>query len=113
MGVPMQDMVVAGQFIGEKTVLNEFIGYAHMGDYLNGAPLPGGAPPQDLTERTKIILSYAMCGFANFGSIGILVGGLSSLAPERRRDFAQLGVRALIGGTLASFMTAAIAGMLL
>jgi nucleoside permease NupC len=54
-----------------------------------------------------------MCGFANFGSIGILVGGLSSLAPERRRDFAQLGVRALIGGTLASFMTAAIAGMLL
>lgn len=113
MGVPMQDMVVAGQFIGEKTVLNEFIGYAHMGDYLNGVPLPGGGPPQDLTERTKIILSYAMCGFANFGSIGILVGGLSSLAPERRRDFAQLGVRALIGGTLASFMTAAIAGMLL
>lgn len=113
MGIPAQDCLIAGQFLGEKTVLNEFIGYAHMGDYLNGKPLTEGGTVQQLTERTKIILSYAMCGFANFGSIGILVGGLSSLAPERRRDFARLGVRALIGGTLASFMTAAIAGMLL
>ena len=113
MGVPVQDCFIAGQFIGEKTILNEFIAYAHMGDYLNGKPLIEGVPVQELSERTKVILTYALCGFANFGSIGILVGGLGSLVPHRRADIARLGVQALIGGTLASFQTAAIAGMLM
>lgn len=113
MGCPPQDCFIAGQFIGEKTILNEFVAYAHLGDYLNGKPLIEGVPVQDLTERTKVILSYALCGFANFGSIGILVGGLGGLVPERRGDIAKLGVLALIGGTLASFMTAAIAAIIL
>jgi CNT family concentrative nucleoside transporter len=113
MGIPAEDCLVAGKLLGEKTILNEFVAYAHMGDYLHGKPLMDGVPVQELAERTKIILSYALCGFANFSSIGILVGGMGALVPSRRGDIARLGILALIGGTLSTFMTATIAGMIL
>jgi CNT family concentrative nucleoside transporter len=113
MGIPSQDCLVAGKLLGEKTILNEFVAYAHMADYLNGNPLMDGVPVQPLDERTKLILSYALCGFANVGSIGILVGGMSALVPSRRPDYARLGVLALVGGTLSTFMTATIAGLLM
>jgi len=113
LGIPSQDCLVAGKLLGEKTILNEFVAYAHMGDYLHGKPLMDGAPVQELTERTKIILSYALCGFANVGSIGVLVGGMGALMPTRRSDIARLGILALIGGTCSTFMTAIIAGLIL
>ena len=113
LGIPSQDCLVAGKLPGEKTILNEFIAYAHLGDYLHGKPLMDGVPVQELTERTKIILSYALCGFANIGSIGVLVGGMGALMPSRRADIAQLGILALVGGTLSTFMTAIIAGLIL
>ena len=113
LGIPSQDCLVAGKLLGEKTILNEFIAYAHFGDYLHGRPLMDGVPVQELTERTKVILSYALCGFANVGSIGVLVGGMGALMPSRRADIARLGLLALIGGTLSTFMTGIIAGLLL
>lgn len=113
LGIPAEDCMVAGQLLGEKTILNEFVAYAHLGDYMNGRPLADGMPVHVLSERTKVILSYALCGFANIGSIGILVGGMGALVPSRRGDIAKLGLKALIGGTFATFMTAAIAGILL
>ncbi len=112
-GIPWSDCTVAGQLLGEKIILNEFVAYAHMGDYLNGKQFVGDAPVHELTDRTKVILSYALCGFANIGSIGIIIGGMGGLVPSRRKDIAKLGVLALIGGSLATFMTAAIAGLLI
>jgi CNT family concentrative nucleoside transporter len=112
LGIPGQDCLVAGKLLGEKTILNEFVAYAHMGDYLHGKPLMDGVPVQELTERTKIILSYALCGFANIGSIGVLVGGMGALMPSRRGDIARLGLLALVGGTCSTFMTAIIAGLI-
>lgn len=104
MGVPTQDIVTAGSLLGQKTVINEFVAYAQLADHIaNGTLLP----------RTIVILTYALCGFANFASIAIQVGGIGSLAPNRRKDLAQLGVKALIGGTVAAFLTATIAGMLI
>lgn len=100
MGVPWSEALAAGALLGEKTVLNEFVAYlslAQMGD--------------TLSPRTTIIMSYALCGFANFSSVGILIGGLGSLAPERQHDIAQLGMRALFGGTIAAMLTAAVAGL--
>lgn len=113
LGIPSQDCLVAGKLLGEKTILNEFVAYAHMGEYLHGTPLMDGVPVQELTERTKIILSYALCGFANIGSIGVLVGGMGALIPSRRSDIARLGLLALVGGTCSTFMTAIIAGLIL
>lgn len=113
LGIPSQDCLVAGKLLGEKTILNEFVAYAHMGDYLHGKPLMDGVPVQELAERTKIILSYALCGFANIGSIGVLVGGMGALMPSRRGDIARLGLLALVGGTCSTFMTAIIAGLIL
>ncbi len=112
-GVPPQDCLEAGALLGEKTILNEFIAYGHMADYLNGRPLLAGIPVHELHDKTKVVLAYALCGFANISSIGILLGGMGSMAPNRRGDLAKLGIRALIGGTIATFMTASIAGVLL
>ncbi|RMH73236.1 MAG: NupC/NupG family nucleoside CNT transporter [Gemmatimonadetes bacterium] len=112
MGVPASDLLVAGQLLGEKTILNEFVAYAHFGDIINGKTIVDGVTI-DLTERTRIIMAYALCGFANLGSIGILLGGIGGIAPNRRGDLAKLGIRALIAGTFASFVTANIAGVLL
>ncbi|HXE43046.1 MAG TPA: nucleoside transporter C-terminal domain-containing protein, partial [Candidatus Baltobacteraceae bacterium] len=102
MGVPAHDCLAVGQILGERIVLNEFIGYI---DLTN--------PATHLDDRSFVIATYALCGFANFSSIAIQVGGIGSLAPERRGDMAKLGIRAMIGGILASYMTATIAGILL
>jgi CNT family concentrative nucleoside transporter len=102
MGVPAHDCLAVGQILGDRIVLNEFIGYL---DLTNAAT--------HLDDRSFIIATYALCGFANFSSIAIQVGGIGSLAPERRGDMARLGIRAMIGGLLASYMTATIAGILL
>ncbi|MGA2788016.1 MAG: nucleoside transporter C-terminal domain-containing protein [Verrucomicrobiota bacterium] len=102
MGVPAQDCLAVGRILGERVVLNEFIGYL---DLTN--------PATHVDGRSYILATYALCGFANFASIAIQVGGIGSLAPERRSDMARLGVRAMIGGLLASYMTACIAGILL
>jgi len=102
MGVPTQDCLTIGGILGERIVLNEFIGYLTLTN-----------PATQVDHRSFILATYALCGFANFSSIAIQVGGIGSLAPERRGEMAKLGVRAMIGGLLASYMTAAIAGLFL
>ena len=106
MGVPWKDCAIVGQFIGEKTLLNEFVAYVHMGQYLS-------ANPGALDPRSIVIASYAVCGFGSFMSIAIIIGGVGALAPSRRQDLARLGLLALVGSSLATFMTAAIAGLLI
>jgi CNT family concentrative nucleoside transporter len=100
-GVPWAEALQAGSYIGQKIVLNEFVAYAAF------APEMG-----NLSQKTNIVVSFALCGFANIGSLAILLGGLGGLAPNRRPDIAKLGVRAVIAGALASLLSAAIAGML-
>ena len=104
MGIPWADAVEVGALIGVKTVLNEFVAYQQL-----GAAIESGA----LAERSRIIASYALCGFANFGSLAILLGGIGGIAPERRHEVARLGLRSILSGSLASFMTACVVGMLL
>src|ERR1700735_1070167 len=101
MGVPIQDCVKVGQILGERIVLNEFVGYLD---------LTAHAKTLALDPRSFMIATYALCGFANFSSIAIQVGGIGSLAPERRSEMAKLGFRAMIGGLLAAYMTACLAG---
>ncbi len=105
MGVPADEMVLAGQLVGEKTILNEFVAYANFSSILNGDTV-------EMSLRTKVILSYALCGFANFSSIGIQIGGIGAIAPNRRADLSRLGFRALIAGLLASCLRGIIAGLL-
>jgi concentrative nucleoside transporter, CNT family len=102
MGVPGKDCLAIGGILGERIVLNEFIGYLSL-----------TSPDTCIDERSFTLATYALCGFANFSSIAIQVGGIGSLAPERRGDMAKLGVRAMIGGLLASYLTATIAGILI
>ncbi len=102
MGVPTGDCVALGGILGERIVLNEFIGYASL-----------TSPNLAISDRAFVIGSYALCGFANFSSIAIQVGGIGSLAPERRPDLARFGFRAMAGGLLAAYTTASIAGLLL
>jgi CNT family concentrative nucleoside transporter len=102
-GVPWSEAPVAGALMGTKTVLNELIAYLDM------AALPAAA----LNERSRIIMTYALCGFANFGSLGILIGGLTAMVPERRGEILDLGARSLVSGTLATLVTAATVGMVL
>lgn len=101
MGIPAHDCVAVGQVLGERIVLNEFFGYVTL---IQQKP--------QLDERSFVIATYALCGFANFGSIAIQIGGIGALVPERRSDLAQLGVRAMVGGLLASYLTATMVGML-
>ena len=103
LGVPWAEAGTAGQLMGTKTILNELLAYVEM------AQLPEGA----LSRRTIIILTYAMCGFANPGSLGIMLGGLRTIAPERSEEITRLGLRSVLAGTLAACMTGAIAGMLI
>ncbi len=106
MGVPWAESATVGTLLGEKIVLTEFIAYIHLGELVNAAtPV--------LSERSAIIASYALCGFANFASIGIQLGGIGGIAPSRMRDLAELGLRAMVGGSLAAFMTGTIAGILI
>lgn len=104
MGVPSQDVTKVASLLGQKTVLNEFVAYARMGQELstNG---------DWLTERGRLIASYALCGFANIASIGIQIGGYTALAPERRSDLAKLGLRAMIGGLLTTCLVATVVGV--
>ncbi len=99
-GVPWNEAITAGNFIGQKLVINEFVAYSAF------------APQIDqLSDKTVAIVSFALCGFANISSLAILLGGLGNLAPNRRSDIARLGIRAVIAGALASLLSAAIAGM--
>jgi len=102
MGVPWQDAPVIGNLLGTRMVLNEFVAYSQLG------PMKATLDPRSFT-----IATFALCGFANFASIGMQVGGIGALAPSRRSDLARLGFRAMLAGTLANFVTATIAGFLL
>jgi CNT family concentrative nucleoside transporter len=106
-GVPWQDANTVGSLIGQKVVINEFVAYLQLADIVNGKTA-GVA----LTPQGSLIATYALCGFANFSSIAIQIGGIGGLAPERRQDLARLGLRAVLGGSIATFMTATIAGVL-
>jgi len=104
MGVPWQDASTVGALLGVKTILNEFLAYQALGELVAN----GGLSP-----RSAVIASYALCGFANFGSLAILLGGIGGLAPSRRGEVASLGLRSILSGSLATFMTASVAGVLL
>jgi CNT family concentrative nucleoside transporter len=106
-GVPWADATTVGGLIGQKIVLNEFVAYLQLAEIVNG-----NVEGVVLSEKGKLIATYALCGFANFSSIAIQIGGIGGLAPERRQDLAKFGLRAVLGGTLATFMTATIAGVL-
>ncbi len=106
-GVPWAEATIAGEFIGLKTVANEFVAYAGFAEYLS----PEASVV--LSDKTKAIISFALCGFANLSSIAILLGGLGSLAPKRRGDIARMGVKAIVAGTLSNLMAATIAGFFL
>lgn len=105
LGVPTSDMLVIGQLLGEKTIINEFVAYASLGQLKAAGNI--------VYYKSVIIATYALCGFANFASIGIQIGGIGALAPGQRKVLSELGVRALLGGSVAAFLTAAIAGMLI
>lgn len=102
MGIPWHEAALAGSLLGEKVVLNEFVAYTSLAQI-----------QAQLSDRTVIILSYALCGFANFSSIAIQIGGIGGIAPERKAELATLGLRAVIGGSLAAFMTACVASLLI
>ncbi len=102
MGIPASEAFTAAGLMGTKTILNEFLAYLQLANL----------PPGLLSERSTMIMTYAMCGFANLGSLGILIGGLTSIAPSRKDDIVEMGVKSIIGGTLATCMTGAIVGVL-
>jgi len=106
-GVPWQDANTVGSLIGQKVVINEFVAYLQLAEIVNG-----NVEGVTLTDKGRLIATYALCGFANFSSIAIQIGGIGGLAPERRSDLARFGLRAVLGGSLATFMTATIAGVL-
>ncbi|MEG9533060.1 NupC/NupG family nucleoside CNT transporter [Mannheimia indoligenes] len=103
-GVPWEDADIAGQMIGMKLAVNEFVGYLEFAKYLQPDSVV------QLSDKTKAIITFALCGFANISSIAVLIGGIGSMAPNRRSDIARLGLKAVIGGTLANLMSATIAG---
>lgn len=102
LGVPWHEANIAGSFIGQKLVLNEFVAFVNFADVID-----------TLTPKTQAIVTFALCGFANFSSIAICLGGIGTLAPSRRKDLARLGMRALMAATLANLMSAALAGFFL
>ena len=103
-GIPFEDILLAGQLLGEKTVANEFIAYESLGEMIKQS---------SISKKTSIMATYFLCGFANFLSIGIQIGGIGAIAPERRTDLSRLGIKALIAGTVASLLTAIIVGILI
>jgi CNT family concentrative nucleoside transporter len=104
LGVPSQDLASVGQLMGTKLSINEFVAYLDMKQMMADGVL---------SDKSKYIASFALCGFANFASVGIQIGGISALCPERRKDIASIGLKAMFAGTLASYMSAAIAGIIL
>jgi len=105
MGTCREDMVLVGQLLGEKTILNEFVAYTTLGKLYSAGAFA--------EEKSVVLATYILCGFSNFASIGIQIGGIGALAPGRRTDLAALGLRALLGGTIASLFTAVVVGMLM
>ncbi|MEY6431853.1 nucleoside transporter C-terminal domain-containing protein [Thioalkalicoccus limnaeus] len=101
-GIPWSEAVTAGSLMGIKTVLNELVAYLALADL----------PAEALSDRSRLIMTYALCGFANLGSLGIMIGGLGAMAPERRSEIVGLGLKAVFGGTLATLMTGAVVGIL-
>ena len=106
-GVPWTDAGTVGSLIGQKVVINEFVAYLQLADIVNGR-----VDGVTLSDEGRLIATYALCGFANFSSIAIQIGGIGGLAPDRRQDLARFGLRAVLGGTIATLMTATIAGVL-
>ena len=104
MGVPWSEASTVGNLLGMKIAANEFVGYLKLSQLVAEG---------QLSERSITIATYALCGFANFGSIGITIGGIGALAPKRRSELARMGLKTMFGGALASWMTATIAGMLI
>ena len=102
MGLPWPQAITAGSLMGTKTVLNELIAYVDLSKLGTDA----------LDPRSRLIMLYAMCGFANFGSLGILIGGMGAMVPERRAEIVALGPRSILSGTLATCMSGAVVGML-
>ena len=119
MGIEWKDCGVAGEMLGIKMTVNEFVAYSELSNYLpkiaaDGQVAPSILPAEEqISERTQLILTYALAGFSNFGAIAIQIGGIGGLAPNRRSDLAKLGLKAMIGGTIACCMTACFAGILL
>jgi len=106
LGAPGDDLLVLGQLLGKKTVINEVVAYADLQSIVNGTDIK-------LSPKSVIIATYALCGFSNFSSIGIQIGGISAIAPGQRETLVKFGLLAMIGGSIACFMTAAIAGVLI
>ncbi|WP_249979083.1 NupC/NupG family nucleoside CNT transporter [Vreelandella olivaria] len=109
LGVPWEEATLAGSFIGQKLVVNEFVAYINLAPYIAGEQVVA-ATGQLMTPHTMAVLSFALCGFANLSSIAILLGGLGSIAPTRRKEIARFGVKAVLAGTLSNLMSASIAG---
>ncbi|AKR76717.2 MULTISPECIES: NupC/NupG family nucleoside CNT transporter [Edwardsiella] len=112
-GVPWSEAQIAGSFIGQKLIVNEFVAYMNFGEYLKADADVAAAGLQVLSGHTKAIISFALCGFANLSSVAILLGGLGSMAPKRRHEIARFGLRAVAAGTLSNLMSATIAGFFL
>jgi concentrative nucleoside transporter, CNT family len=102
-GIPWNEAETAGSLMGIKTILNELLAYLQL----------AALPADQLSERSRLIMTYALCGFANFGSLGIMIGGLGAMVPERRAEIVALGIKSIVAGTLATLMTGALVGMLL
>ena len=102
MGIPWAEAVSAGSLLGIKIVLNELLAYLELAAFAE----------ESFSERSRLIMTYALCGFANFGSLGIMVGGLGAMAPDRRGEIVSLGLKSIVAGTLATCMTGAIVGIL-
>ena len=100
-GIPWAEAQIAGQLLGTKTVLNELVAYIDL------------ANTPALSERSRLLMTYALCGFANFGSLGIMIGGMSTMCPERRPEIVSLGMKSIVAGTLATCLTAATVGLIL
>jgi CNT family concentrative nucleoside transporter len=101
-GIPWGEAATAGSLMGIKTILNEFVAYLKL----------AALPPDALSDRSRLIMLYALCGFANFGSLGILIGGLATMAPERRDDVVSLGFKSIVSGTLSTCLVGAVVGVL-
>ena len=102
LGIPWAEATSAGQLLGIKVVLNELMAYIQLAEL----------PPGSLSERSALIMAYSICGFGNFGSIDIMIGGIGAIVPKRRLKIAQLGLKSILAGTMATCMTGAIAGLL-
>ena len=100
-GIPWSEAKVAGALLGTKTVINELVAYVEL------SKIP------DLSERSRLLMTYALCGFANFGSLGIMIGGLGTMRPKRRPEVVALGLKSIVAGTLATCLTAATVGLVL